>query len=180
MRRNASHLRRLQPYRSREFLILDAATQGHLELVQSRAGKAMTLLGVLDSTVTPMGARLLRHWVLHPLCEVTGIHRRQSAVARLLEDSLLLATLREHLADVRDLERAIARLNGSAGNARDLAALACSLSLVPGVRLRNCAGCGRPRSFLPSSPGNFILSTICRNPLRAIVDEPPPPCATEA
>ena len=70
MRRNASHLRRLQPYRSSEFLMLDAATQGHLELVQSRAGKAMTLLGVLDSTVTPMGARLLRHWVLHPLRDI--------------------------------------------------------------------------------------------------------------
>ncbi|HEU4679254.1 MAG TPA: hypothetical protein VFS35_07020, partial [Terrimicrobiaceae bacterium] len=58
MRRNASHLRRLQPYRSSEFLLLDGVTQGHLELVQSRAGKSMTLLGVLDNTVTPMGARL--------------------------------------------------------------------------------------------------------------------------
>jgi DNA mismatch repair protein MutS len=175
MRRNASHLRRLQPYRSSEFLILDAATQGHLELVQSRAGKAMTLLGVLDSTVTPMGARLLRYWVLHPLRETGEIRLRQNAVARLLEDSLLLGTLREHLADVRDLERAVARLNGSAGNARDLAALASSLALVPGVR--DCASAlasdgsvtlmGKLTGQLHALPD--LVETLSR----AIVDEPP-------
>ncbi len=175
MRRNASHLRRLQPYRSSEFLLLDAVTQGHLELVQSRAGKAMTLLGVLDNTVTPMGARLLRHWVLHPLREIDEIRRRQDAVARLLDDALLLGTLREHLAEVRDLERAVARLNGSAGNARDLAALASSLSLVPGVR--DCAEALAPDGAVA------LFESLARqlHPLpdlveilgRAIVDEPP-------
>jgi len=175
MRRNASHLRRLQPYRSSEFLIFDAATQSHLELVQSRAGKAMTLLGVLDSTVTPMGARLLRHWVLHPLRDTGEIRLRQNAVARLLEDSLLLGTLREHLADIRDLERAVARLNGSSGNARDLAALAGSLALVPGVR--DCA-----TSF--AADGSAVLFGRLADQLhpfpdlvetlsRAVVDEPP-------
>jgi DNA mismatch repair protein MutS len=133
MRRNASHLRRLQPYRSSEFVILDAATQAHLELVQSRAGRSMTLLDVLDRTVTPMGARSLRDWILHPLRDIVEIRSRQDSVARLLEDPLLLGTLREHLSEIRDLERAIARLNGTSGNARDLAALARSLALVPGV-----------------------------------------------
>jgi DNA mismatch repair protein MutS len=55
MRRPANHVRQLQPYRRSEFLILDAATQSHLELVQSRAGRGMTLLGALDRTATPMG-----------------------------------------------------------------------------------------------------------------------------
>ena len=175
MRRNASHLRRLQPYRSSDFLILDAATQIHLELVQSRAGKTMTLLGVLDRTVTPMGARLLRDWVLHPLRNVDEIRLRQDAVSRLLEDSLLLGALREHLAEIRDLERAVARLNGSSGNARDLAALACSLALVPGVA--DCAG------TLCSSGSATIFSKLAGqlHPLpdlvdtlsRAIVEEPP-------
>jgi DNA mismatch repair protein MutS len=133
MRRNVTHLRRLQPYRASEFLLLDATTQTHLELVQARGGRSMTLLGALDRTVTPMGARLLREWVLHPLCDVPGILARQNAIARLLEDSLLLGKLREHLAEIRDLERAVSRLNGTSGNARDLAALAASLALVPGV-----------------------------------------------
>lgn len=175
MRRNASHLRRLQPYRSSEFLLLDAATQSNLELVQSRAGKAMTLLGVLDSTVTPMGARLLRHWVLHPLRETAGIRLRQNAVARLLEDSLLLGTLREHLADVRDLERSVARLNGSAGNARDLAALASSLSLVPGVK--DCATAlasdGSATLFGKLAAHLHPLHELVGTLSRAIVDEPP-------
>ncbi len=133
MRRNASHLRRLQTYRTSQFLILDAATQGHLDLVESRAGRSMTVLGVLDRAVTPMGARCLRDWVLHPLREVAAITARQDTIARLRDDSLLLGRLREHLAEIRDLERAAARLNGNSGNGRDLAALAASLALVPGV-----------------------------------------------
>jgi DNA mismatch repair protein MutS len=175
MRRNASHLRRLQPYRSSEFLILDAATQSHLELVQSRAGRAMTLLGVLDCTVTPMGARLLRHWVLHPLRHPGEIRQRQDAVTRLLEDSLLLGTLREHLAEVRDLERAVARLNGSSGNARDLAALASSLALVPGVR--DCANAlaarGSATFFAELAEQLHPLPALVETLSRAVVDEAP-------
>ena len=175
LRRNASHLRRLQPYRSSEFLILDASTQSHLELVQSRAGKAMTLLGVLDSTVTPMGARLLRQWVLHPLRDTGDICRRQDAIGRLLEDSLLLGTLREHLGEVRDLERAVARLNGAAGNARDLAALAISLSLVPGVRdgVRVLASDGSATLFSGLAPELHDLPDLVATLSRAIVEEPP-------
>ena len=175
LRRNASHLRRLQPYRSSEFLILDASTQSHLELVQSRAGKTMTLLGVLDSTVTPMGARLLRHWVLHPLRDTGEICHRQNAISRLLEDSLLLGTLREHLGEVRDLERAVARLNGSAGNARDLAALAISLSLVPGVRgcVRVLASEGSAMLFSSLAAQLHDLPDLVATLSKAIVDEPP-------
>ena len=175
MRRNASHLRRLQPYRSSEFLIFDTATQSHLELVQSRAGKAMTLLGVLDSTVTPMGARLLRHWVLHPLRDTGEIRLRQNAVARLLEDSLLLGTLREHLADIRDLERAVARLNGSSGNARDLAALAGSLALVPGVRdcATSLAADGSAVLFGRLADQLHPFPDLVETLSRAVVDEPP-------
>ena len=175
LRRNASHLRRLQPYRSSEFLILDASTQSHLELVQSRAGKTMTLLGVLDSTVTPMGARLLRQWVLHPLRDIGEICCRQNAIARLLEDSLLLGTLREHLGEVRDLERAVARLNGSAGNARDLAALAISLSLVPGVRegVRVLASDGVATLFSSLATQLHDLPDLVATLSKAIVEEPP-------
>ena len=105
----------------------------------------------------------------------SGIRLRQDAVARLLEDSLLLGTLREHLAEIRDLERAIARLNGSSGNARDLAALARSLSLVPGVA--DCAGapCLAESGTLFASlvrqlhPLPELVDTLSR----AIVEEPP-------
>ncbi|MGC1481054.1 MAG: DNA mismatch repair protein MutS [Chthoniobacterales bacterium] len=136
MRRNVAHLRGLRPYRASEFLILDAVTQTHLELVASRGGRSMTLLGALDATVTPMGARTLREWILHPLRNVAAIRERQDVVARCLENSMGLAELRDALGKIRDLERSAARLSGSAGNARDLAAVAASLDQVPRVRER--------------------------------------------
>jgi DNA mismatch repair protein MutS len=177
MRRNASHFRRLQPYRASQFLILDAASQSHLELVQSRGGKSMTLLGTLDRAVTPMGARLLREWVLHPLCEVAPILARQDAVASLLADALLLGKLREHLAEIRDLERAVSRLNGSSGNARDLASLASSLALVPGVTDGVKAIANREGSknalLTQLAAGLHSLPDLVDTLARSLVDEPP-------
>lgn len=171
MRRNVSHLRRMQPYRASEFLILDAASQTHLELVQARGGKTMTLLGALDRTVTPMGARLLREWVLHPLRDVAAIRDRQDTIARLLANSLLLGKLREHLAEIRDMERSVSRLNGSSGNARDLAALATSLALVPGVA--ECAGSVGGALIEKLSGQLRALPELVEALSKAIIDEPP-------
>ncbi len=169
MRRNVAHLRGLRPYRVSEFLILDAVTQTHLELVGSRGGRAMTLLGSLDATVTPMGARTLREWILHPLREVDAIRARQDVVGRCLENPIALAELRDALAGIRDLERSAARLSGSAGNARDLAAVAASLEQVP--RVRDSAGGLGVESALV---GELHELPDLAGELRAgIVDEPP-------
>ncbi|MDD5199659.1 MAG: DNA mismatch repair protein MutS [Terrimicrobiaceae bacterium] len=176
MRRNASHLRGLQPYRLSEFVVLDAVTQSHLELVQSRAGREMTLLGALDRTVTPMGARTLRHWILHPLRDVAGIAARQSCIGRFLERTPDLAAARETLGGIRDMERAAARLHGQSGNARDLAALADSFERVPAVRSRLAALAS------PLGGGELLgdlsaqldpLEDLCATLRAAIVDEPP-------
>jgi len=171
MRRNATHLRRLQPYRVSEFLVLDAATQSHLELVQSRAGKGMTLLGALDRTVTPMGARLLREWILHPLRDLEAITARQDAIARQLDDALRLGVLRDQLANIRDIERAASRLSGTSGNARDLASLAASLALVPGVidAARAVGGSLIEKFATQLHPLPELVETLGQ----AIVDEPP-------
>jgi len=176
MRRPAGHLRRLQPYRRSEFLILDAATQSHLELVQSRAGRQMTLLGALDTTRTPMGARLLRDWILHPLRNAEAIERRQEAIAALLDNAMLLGDLRSRLADIRDIERATSRLGGPSGNARDLAALAQSLALLPPL----AASLGGADSFRLPSPllsglieGLHALPELHEKLRQAIVAEPP-------
>lgn len=176
MRRPAGHLRRLQPYRRSEFLILDAPTQSHLELVQSRAGRQMTLLGALDTTRTPMGARLLRDWILHPLRNAEAIERRQEAIAALLDNALLLGDLRSRLAEIRDMERATSRLGGPSGNARDLAALAQSLELIPPL----AASLGGADSFrLPSPLLSGLVDSLHALPelndklRKAIVAEPP-------
>lgn len=170
LRRDISHFRRLQVDSTRRGLILDSITQNHLELVEARGGKAMSLLGTLDRTVTPMGARSLRNWILRPLGELPEIHRRQEALTTLLSDSFLLGDLRQRLADIRDLERGVARLSLGSGNGRDLAALQLSLEKIPAIQ-----------RILPAI--NPLLADLSRSlhPLpdlvtelrRALVDEPP-------
>ena len=174
MRRQAGHLRQLQPYRRSAYLILDASTQSHLELVASRAARGMTLLGALDRTATPMGARLLREWVLHPLNTAEEIEARQDAIAALLEDALLLGDLRSRLTEIRDIERATARLGGPSGNARDMAALSQSLARIPVL----AAGLGvadhLPSELLSGMGARLHALPELTTRLRsALVDEPP-------
>ena len=176
MRRPAGHLKQLQPYRRSEFLILDASTQSHLELVQSRAGRGMTLLGALDRTATPMGARLLRDWILHPLKNTSEIEKRQDAIAALLDDAMLLGDLRTRLADIRDIERATARLSGPSGNARDLSALAQSLERIPplAANLGGLHGFTIPSALLSGLTTRLhALPELSERLRRAIVAEPP-------
>lgn len=169
LRRPAGHVRRLTPYRRSNFLILDASTQSHLDLVQSRGGRSMTLVGVLDRTATPMGARLLRDWILHPLRSVAEIEARQDAIAALLGDAVLLGELRSRLAEIRDIERAAARLGGPSGNPRDLAVLAQSLERIPVL-----AALSLPSVILASSGQRLhALPDLTRMLRAALVDEPP-------
>ena len=90
LRRDVAHLVSLKPYRYHDHLIIDNATQSHLELVSSRAGQAMTLFSALHRTKTPMGARLLRDWILHPLCDIAAIQARQEVLALFLDQPLSL------------------------------------------------------------------------------------------
>jgi DNA mismatch repair protein MutS len=172
MRRNAAHLRGLQPYRISEFVMLDAVTQNHLELVQSRGGREMTLLGALDRTATPMGARTLRQWLLHPLRDVAIIGARQSSIARLLEHAAGLNALQETLGGIRDMERASSRLSGQSGNARDLAALADSFERVPAV-CAQVAALGGDGLLEELAAQLDPLDDLCATLRVAIVDEPP-------
>jgi len=151
LRRSADHLRRLQPYRHAHYLLLDASTQSHLELVQSRGGKSMTLLGALDRTLTPMGARVLRNWILHPLRDVESISSRQDAIAAFIADPHALADLRDSLQGIKDMERSASRLSQDSGNARDLAALGGSLVRIPNLQAQLPA-------FAAAAP---LLTSLC-------------------
>ena len=96
LRRSLAHVRRLTTYHRAEFMVLDAATQANLELVESRgSGRDTSLLGALDRTKTPMGGRRLRDWVLHPLCNVEPLLARQEAVGSLIGDPAGLQRLRD-------------------------------------------------------------------------------------
>ena len=131
LQRNVDHVRRLQPYQTSQFVVLDSAAQAHLELVGSRAGKEATLLGALDRTSTPLGARTLREWILRPLRDLAALRDRQDLIATMIARPSALNELRELLKSVKDIERTAGRLSQGAGNGRDLQALGASLKMLP-------------------------------------------------
>lgn len=134
LRRSVAHIRRLRVAQTSDCVLIDAASQSHLELVDTRSGPQHSLLRALDRTCTPMGARRLRHWVLHPLRDLDALLERQEVIASFLEESMLLSQVRTLLKEVRDLERTSGRLSQGSGNARDLLMLAQSLEVVPPLR----------------------------------------------
>ena len=131
LRRKIDHLTSLRCDAPADHVLLDLATQANLELVESRGERDASLLSVLDRTITPMGARKLRAWILQPLRDLTELQRRQQTVGQLLQESDLLGSLRAELKSIRDIERAAGRLSQASGNARDLVALKTSLLQIP-------------------------------------------------
>jgi DNA mismatch repair protein MutS len=134
LRRPCGHLHPPRVRESADHVLIDAASQRNLDLVDSRSGKAHTLLGVLDRSATPMGARLLRDWILHPLRDLHTLTARQDLIAAFLAEPFLLSKCREALKGIRDIERTTSRLSQGSGNARDLQSLAISLAHIPTLK----------------------------------------------
>src|SRR6266446_2152974 len=133
------HLAHPTIVRRGDVLPLDEMTRRNLELVEPlRAGgeadaDAATLLGVIDRTLTPMGGRLLRRWLLAPLVDPAAINARLDAVQVLVGDGRGRARLREALDGVRDLERLAGRAALGRATAREMGALRDSILRVPDV-----------------------------------------------
>jgi DNA mismatch repair protein MutS len=137
LRRDVKHLTRLSFYRRNDYLALDYTTLRHLEILEPLhhdAPRNASLYGVVNRTVTPMGARMLRNWLSQPLAAVEPIRRRQEAVQTFIGNSAGLDRFRAQLANVRDLERTLGRLSTGSGNARDLIALRMALEQIPAVK----------------------------------------------
>jgi DNA mismatch repair protein MutS len=129
------HVKALRPYRPSDFLILDASTQRNLELTESLFDQRTdgSLLAVLDRTVTGMGRRRLKFWVLHPLLSTAEIARRQEAIAELIGSLHLRQGIRAQLRSIPDLERLTSRLTSQIARPRDLIALKTSLAALPAL-----------------------------------------------
>jgi DNA mismatch repair protein MutS len=114
-------------------LVLDANTRRNLELVETLRDRTLSgsLLSVLDETLTPMGCRTLRKWLLQPLCSVSEINSRQQAIAELLESPQRVAAIEDCLAKMADLERLSVKLSAASVNPKDLVAIAHSLKVLP-------------------------------------------------
>src|SRR5947209_8818224 len=134
LRRKIDHLSSLRTDAPADYVLLDAATQINLELVDSRSVRDTTLLAALDRTATPMGGRKLRAWILQPLRNLTELQRRHQMIADLLQEPDMLVAIGGKLKSIRDIERATGRLSQASGNARDLVALKTSLQEIPALK----------------------------------------------
>ncbi|CAN5718247.1 DNA mismatch repair protein MutS [soil metagenome] len=131
----AEHISEINFIEANDFMILDSVTLQNLEIIESRnddRNKKRSLLGVLDRTVTGMGARLLRSWILRPSIKRSEIQTRLSAVSE-LTDTILRDKIRFLLKEVADLERLVGKLNLGTVTPRDLIALNRSLSQTPNI-----------------------------------------------
>ncbi len=178
LRQDASHVRTLKGYHTGEFMVIDDISRRNLELVEPMSGgsKESTLLGVVNQTSTAMGSRLLREWILRPLNNKLEILKRQGAVETLRENQVSLAEIRELLAQVKDMERLIARITVRSANARDLRSLAESLRTIPEIKTvlgyHDAPMFCKIRNSLHDceSLAEEIEKTICEDPPLTITD----------
>ena len=167
-----AHVRAISYRTSSDSLIIDPITLKHLEvLVGSEGGPQGSLLHEIDRTITSMGGRLLRAWLLRPLCALERIRDRLDAVEELAFRSTERGKFRETLKSVHDLERLIGRIALGTAGARDLVSLRQSLDAVPRVRLL-LDQCQAPlmQSLLAELDDLADVRALIE---RTLIDEPP-------
>jgi len=159
-------------FEPQDHLVLDSVTVRNLELVESLAGgSGRSLLQVIDETVTGMGARLLRSWLLRPCVKRGEVEARLSAVQELFASQMRRDKLRARLKEVSDLERVIGRISLGSATPRDLCAMLRSLDQVPAIRE---ALAGLESSLLEVLAENTDELPDVRTLIsRAINDDPP-------
>ena len=162
------HVQNISFYDLSDFMPLDEACIRNLELFYTTRGqKEGSLVSVLDNTVTSMGGRHIRNWLLHPLLKKTIIDKRLDRVGVFVSDSSLLRNMREKLDKLYDVERLLSRLSIGSGNARDLVAMKMSLQLVPEIK-------DLIKVNLPDLNENlFVLSDLVELIEKSINDESP-------
>jgi len=168
------HMTRLQLLAPGDALMLDPTAVATLELferAQDRSARG-SMLSMLDRTVTPMGARTLRQWLLRPLVDVDAITRRQDAVAALVTEPARRAAVRQELRGIGDLERLSSRAALGVAHARDLTGLRGFLGRLTALRDTLV---GVTEAPLLSALGDDITSLPALHKLLedALEDEPP-------
>jgi DNA mismatch repair protein MutS len=167
------HIQEVRPYSTSHYMSLDRISQRNLELTESLqdGSRKNTLLSILDRTQTPMGARLMRHWVKQPLLSLSHIHKRQEAVQALIKQPSLLQQLKDKFIHIRDIERLIMKISSGYANPRDLLALSHSFAFMAEIK-----------SLFLKIPAHFIqeeaeklepLSNMTQLIDTAIIEEPP-------
>ncbi len=170
-KQSLGQLSSIRSYSTETFMVLDQFTRRNLELVATiRRGQAQgSLLGVLDRSITSLGARLLRRWLNEPLLDIKRLNARLDAVEALVNGEILRGEIAEALKQVGDIERLTNRIIIGKANPRDLVGLRLALQQVPKLR-ELIAGLGSLAAIDdwldPCEPVRELISS-------AIVDQPP-------
>ena len=168
----ADHITSLTYFEPRDHLVLDNVTVRNLELVESLAGATgRTLLSVIDETVTSMGARLLRSWLLRPCVKQGEVEARLAAVQDLFASQIGRDKLRSLLKEVSDLERLIGRISFGSATPRDLNAILRSLYQVPAIRENLATMASSLLQILSESADE--VPEVCALLVKAISDDSP-------
>ncbi len=173
LRTDLNHINYLQEIGNDSRMILDASSLKHLEVTKNLrdGGQKGTLFSVLNRTKTPMGARLLKHWVESPLREIIQIESRQNAVEELVMQPMVQAKIADLLGQVFDFERIITRIETGTVTPRDFTALRESLRILPFIKEETT---NFKCNTLVNTAGRIhqhgdVFSLLCR----AISDTPP-------
>lgn len=161
----------LRTYSLNEFMTLDAPTRRNLELDETLRGERKgSLLGTLDTTITPMGKRLIHQWVSQPLLSVEKIIHRQTGVQYFFDNGMMRAELRNALKPLADLERIVNRVIAGQAQPRDLVAMRNTLAGIPNVVASFDRRANSEEAKLPKPD---ILSDELSLLQNAIDDDPP-------
>jgi DNA mismatch repair protein MutS len=163
----------LRTYALEEHMVIDSQTQRNLELIKNaRDGSNRgTLLSVLSKTVSPMGKRKLKQWILQPLRNIPAIEKRLDAIEELARNALTRQNISASLNDVGDLERITSRIVFGTAGARDLLALRNSLSMLPAIK--NAISSCSSAAIRESGEEIDALPSLHDTLNSAIVDDPP-------
>jgi len=170
---NPDHIQNLLTYRMGDYMFLDESTCSHLELLRTMRRQSIkgSLAEVLDRTVTPMGSRLLKKWIVYPLVNLERIRKRLGAVACLKEDPINRQELRTLLKAIYDLERLNGSISLGRANARDLVALKQSVYQLPHIKQQLT---GSPSTRLTELVSELdTLQDVAEVVEKSIHDDPP-------
>ena len=128
------HITRISRIAEDAYVWMDRFTIRNLELYQSAFAKAVTLLDVIDKTISPMGSRLLKRWLALPLKDINAIRQRHQGVTHLLKDEELLGKLSGHIRQIGDLERLVSKVATGKVSPREVIQLKNSLEAIVPIK----------------------------------------------
>lgn len=133
----SSQIQGISRYNPSEFMLLDYPTRKNLEILFSinSLQPGNTLLSIIDKTITPMGARLLKRWISQPLINLNEINYRLNTVEQFVQNSELMKKIRQLLNGIGDLERLMSKITANKANPRDYVNLKTSLKIVEQIRI---------------------------------------------